>query len=110
MTNYAPVPQPRPRASWPTTVLCGLGGVAFTVAAVAQAVVVGQLGQGIAGGLLARLFGLAAVVGAVLVARALPRRARAAFVTGVVVPVVLAGALLAFVLYSLATNPNTFTV
>jgi hypothetical protein len=111
MTTFTPPPQIRARASWPIAVLCGLGGVAFSVASVAEAMAVGRLGLGLglAGGVLPRLFALASVVGAVLVARALPRRARAAFVVGVVTPVVVAGALLALLLYSLATNPNAFT-
>src|SRR5947208_1594992 len=111
MTNYAPAREIRLRASWPVSVLCGVGGMAYTVAAVADEIAVSRISidVGVAGGLLPRLVGLAAVVCAVIVALSLPRRARAAFVTGVVVPVVVAGALLAVVLYSLANNPDAFT-
>jgi len=109
MTNFTPAPPARPRASWPVSLLCAAGGTALAAAAVAETMLVSSLGVGAAGGVLSRLVVPAAVVAAVFVARALPRRARAAFVTGLVVPLVIGAALVAFVLYSLATNPNTFT-
>ena len=98
----------RPAAAWPTAVLAGVGGAAMTVGSVALAVAAENAvpdGRGVP----AQLVAVVALVSAVVVARALPRRARAAFIVGLAVPVLLAAAAFALVLYDLAHDPNAFT-
>ena len=89
--------------------LWGFAGLGFTVGVVVAAVAIDEVVGPHLGAGVAQLFVVGAIVAAVFVARALPRRARAAFIVGVVTPAVLAIGFVALVLYSLATDPNAFT-
>ncbi len=92
----------QPKASWLVALRWLILGVLLTVATYSVGGLVAQVVVGAAGGGLLWLVGGAGVGVAVSVARRLPRRARACFVTGVVTPLVLFGLFLLWLVWALS--------
>jgi hypothetical protein len=101
-----PVPARRPR--WPHVVRWYAAGVAATTVCWWLLAAISQHFAGMAAFLVGRAIEIGAVVLVAIRACALPRRSRIALVLGVLTPLVLAAAALAFVAWSFAHSDWQF--
>jgi len=96
------------KASWPVAIGWSIAGAALTGTTWTVAMEASQLARGRGMATIVQLVAAAGVVAAVLIGRRLPHRARAMFVTGLLTPILLAVALVVWLIWALAHSNITF--